>query len=227
MVLGLMDRATRLKYDAVIFDLDGTLIDSLEDIASAINYALAKLGRSTFETQRFKTIAGGGNRMCFKRALGTDDPELISRAVALKLAYEKEHGHPHSKPYEGIDAMLRRLKEKGIRMAVLSNKTEHAVKSVVDKGFRESEMFEQVVGAREDTPLKPDPTAAKRIVQRLRVDPTRCVYIGDTDVDMKTGKAAGLFTVGVTWGFRTAHELKTNGADAIVNTPSDIIELLL
>lgn len=215
------------SYDAVIFDLDGTLVDSIQGIAAAVNYALREVEREEIPASCIQTFAGRGTETLFRDALGAGDEELIARCTKLKVDYEHKERHKLTKPFDGVDSMLKTLKNAGLKLAVLSNKEESVVQNIVSSFQVLEGMFDCVHGARSDKPLKPDPTVAKSIAEKMRVNPERCMYVGDTDVDMLTGTSAGLCAVGVTWGFRTEEELRDNGAHFIVNRPHEITGLIL
>lgn len=211
-----------------MFDLDGTLADTLRDIAEAGNFALAQLDQIPKPVADYRYLAGQGVRYLIEHALGpalaSDDN--IDQGIAHFRAYYAEHKYDHSGPFAGIPELLDNLTERQKTLAVLSNKPDDAAVQVVDKMFSNWQ-FAQVRGHRETAPLKPDPLAALQIAEELHIAPRKWVYVGDTSVDVKTGKAAGMFTVGVTWGFRDEAELRDNGADAIVHKPEDIAELVI
>lgn len=220
---------------AVIFDLDGTLCDSLSDIAAATNFALEALGRATFSVDDYRTMAGNGNELLLQRALTRSspngevpDPATVAKGVVLKMAYQDGvDGHKTTRVFPGIPEMLHALQDAGIAVAVLSNKTEDSVRMVVAEMFP-TVQWVYVAGARVDTPLKPDPMAALRIVNECMpgVEPSDCAFVGDTDVDMKTAIAAGMMPIGVPWGFRTESELRANGAVAVVEKAQEIVSLV-
>lgn len=217
-----------------IFDLDGTLVDSVADIAASANAALAKLGHAPFTVEQFKHLAGGGNKRLMTKALrirtGKEpDSQLLQRAIKMKMDYENgPNGHDHMATFPGANGMLGKLQQAGVQLAILSNKTENNVRWVVDRMFPEIS-WKYVAGARDDTPLKPDPTAALRIIKEDMpgLSASDCMFVGDTDVDMKTGKAGGMTSVGVTWGFRSEQELLENGADVVVKSAEEIAKFAL
>lgn len=219
---------------AAIFDLDGTLVDSIADITDAANHALTTMGHRSVALDEYRYLAGSGNNKLMARALrvvtGTE-PEhaLVTRAVSLKLDYESgPSGRAHARAFPGVHDMLHALQAAGIVIGILSNKTEDNVRVVVSQVFPDIN-FAYVAGAREDTPLKPDPSAALTIVKDCMpgVRPEECVFVGDTDVDMKTGRAAGMTPVGVPWGFRTEDELRAGGAEIVVGAARDIADFVL
>lgn len=219
---------------AAIFDLDGTLVDSLGDIADASNHAMTTLGFHTLAVAEYRMMAGGGNTKLMTRLLkavtGNDpDPELVSKGVQIKRAYENgPKGHVHTKVFPGALEMLKTLQDAGIQLGILSNKTETNVREVVIDHLPGIE-WKYVAGAKDDMPLKPDPTAALKIIKDHMpgVEPADCIFVGDTDIDMKTGKAAGMTPVGVPWGFRSVEELQENGAETVVTTSREIADFVL
>lgn len=224
----------QLVMKAAIFDLDGTLVDSFGDIADAANHAMTTLGYRTYSVQEYKTIAGGGNTKLMTRALRiqmNDEPDadLVEQGVQLKIKYENDlKEHSHTKPFPGIAEMLRGLQGAGIQLAVLSNKTEAHVRSTVKICFPDID-WSYVAGARADMPLKPDPSVAIRIVKEhmLGVEPADCVFVGDTEYDMITGKAAGMTSLGVPWGCRKSDELIASGAAKIVADAGEITDFVI
>lgn len=206
-------------FRGAIFDLDGTLVDSTTTLVNSCNYALEKLGHTTFTPEQIKPMLGGGTRKLMKRALGNalgEDPDmvLLDRACELKLEFEaSREGQAAKVPFAGAYDMLRVLQHAGVQLAVLSNTAEGAVRKLVARHFPDIS-FTHVAGARDDTPLKPDPFAALRIVGTTMLDvvPADCVFIGDSEFDMKTGIAAGMTALAVPWGIRPQDMLVENGA---------------
>ena len=216
----------RVRYRALISDLDGTLLDTLEDLADSVNAALARLGLPQREIDAYRYFIGDGRRALALRALPKDrrDEAIIdSLIVRIGEEYERRWMN-HTKPYEGIPQLLDTLTARGVRMAILSNKLHSYTEAVVSKLLPDWS-FEFVLGESPSTPRKPDPSGAMHIMERMGVEPGECLYIGDSGVDMQTATAAGLYPVGVLWGFRTADELLSNGAKVLVEKPADIVPL--
>ncbi|QQE11024.1 HAD family hydrolase [Planctomycetota bacterium] len=205
-----------MKYSAVVFDLDGTLVNSLQDLADATNYALTKLGKPVHEVRQYRYLVGQGLRNLIKDALGVGNEGLIDEGMRLFHEYYDVHMYDHTGPYEGVVGMLKDVQAAGVKIGVLSNKPNSATKEVVEKLLKEIE-FDAVFGAREGVPIKPNPKGLHDTLAYLGVEGKGCMYVGDSKVDMLTGKSAGLFTVGVTWGFRDEAELQQNGADVLVH----------
>ena len=217
----------RVTYRGLISDLDGTLLDTLQDLADSVNAALGRLGLPGHELEAYKYFVGDGRRMMALRALPEDrrDEATLERLSVL-ITEEYFFGWTSkTRPYEGIPELLDALTSRGIRMAVLSNKPhEYTYPMVGELLSRWS--FEVVAGESPEFPKKPDPTGARRILSVMNIKPEECLYIGDSGVDMQTATRAGLFPVGVLWGFRTAEELLENGAKLLVEKPADILALL-
>lgn len=209
----------------VIFDLDGTLLNTLPTIAYYGNKALGEYGLPAIETERYKALIGNGRDLLIHRMLAetmNDTPELYQKVGAVyDAAYEADQLYL-TEPYDGIEELLRRLKEKGVKLAVLSNKPDNVVKPIADKMF--DGVFAEVWGKRSDYAVKPAPDAAFEICRIVGVSADETAFVGDTSVDIETGKNAGFLTVGVEWGFRTREELEGAGADFIVKHPLEIIE---
>lgn len=213
-------------YQACIFDLDGTLTDTLESITYSVNLTLEELALSPITSEQCKAFVGNGARVLMEEALkasGDTDLSLLDCAMEIYLRIFGEHCTYRVAPYEGIVELLHKLKEKGMKLAVLSNKPHDQTRNVVSTFFGE-DMFDVVQGQQDGVKRKPDPEAVLRILRRFGVSPDACVYVGDSDVDMRTGKAAGALTVGVTWGFRTEDVLLENGADHIIDTAGELLE---
>ena len=215
-------------YKVGIFDLDGTLADTVDSMAYSANLALRELGFPEQPAERFKNFAGDGAKELVKRCLAASGDEAYSHFEDMQRLYRmyfSKYCMYHVKPYDGILPLLDVMKQKGLKIAVLSNKP-HAqaidvVESIFGKGY-----FDYVQGQTDAIPRKPNPIGALHIAEHFGVGTSDCLYLGDTNTDMKTGKAAGMFTVGVLWGFRNRRELEENHADLIVGHPSEIEGLL-
>lgn len=215
----------RLYYDTVVFDLDGTLLNSLEDLAASVNFALRANGfpgRTLDEVRRF---IGNGGRLLIARALPEgctdDDRERVYNDFS---GYYKAHMRDFTRPYPGIPELLSTLADKGIGMAVVSNKMNSAVAPLVDFWF--GEWIKVAVGEGEGIPKKPDPKGVRKALSLLGSAPQRAVYLGDSDVDIETARNAGLLPVGCTWGFRDRAVLVSAGAAHIIGQPGELPELL-
>jgi len=209
-----------------LFDLDGTLLDTLADLADSTNRALRRFGFAVHPVEAYKTLVGDGAEMLVRRAAGRDiSDELAARLLAGMREQYARRWAEKTRPYEGVGEMLDALTRRGVPIAVLSNKPQEFTRLCVAE-LLPHWRFAAVRGADANTPIKPDPTAALEIAGQLGVDPGDFLYVGDTDTDMKTARAAGMFPVGVTWGFRSAEELKATGAAALIDRPDQLLDLL-
>lgn len=216
-----------MKYRAVLFDLDGTLLDTLKDIADSVNLALYRLGFPQHELEAYKYFVGDGREALAIRVLPENHRDAITfdRLLAyIDEEYSKRWSN-NTRPYHGIPEMLQALTKLGITMAVLSNKPQGSTEEMVYRLLPRWH-FKLVVGALPSVPKKPDPTAALRIAKQLEIRPTGFLYLGDSDVDMKTATAAEMYPVGALWGFRTVDELLASGAKELIQNPVDLIRLL-
>lgn len=216
-----------MSFKACVFDLDGTLCDSVESIAVCANRALRDFGRKEATIPEYKVFVGDGVDMLIRRMLrfgGDEECAYFERVKTRYMEYFKEGCLYHVKPYPGMVETLQELKKEGAKLAVLSNKPNQNTKAVIQKVFGEG-IFDLVQGQSDAFPRKPDPAAALYLAEQFGVKPEECMYMGDTSTDMKTGTAAGMYTVGVLWGFRTEQELRENGSDAIVGQAEEIVEI--
>ena len=216
-----------MKHDirAVLFDLDGTLADSLADLANATNWALAQLGCPTHPAESYRYFVGDGARELCVRALPADKQNLVDETLRLMRERYDAHCFDATKLYPGIAELIFTLAERRYRLAVLSNKPDVFTKRMIGHYFNPSP-FAVVRGQLPNVPLKPDPTAALQIAQELGVPPAQWLYLGDTNTDMRTACAAGMHPVGVLWGFRDREELAESGAEHIVAKPEEVLALL-
>lgn len=216
------------RAELAVFDLDGTLVDTLRSIAEAMNAVLRDEGLPTHPTDAYRRFAGDGAEWLVKRATGhrfNDDPATISRLLLAFRGRDEKTDLEFARPYDGVPDLLDSLEQAGTRVAVFSNKERAEALALVDRLFG-LDRFAAVEGHDGRIPLKPDPTGLHEIMARAGVSRSRTVYIGDTDTDMRTGRAAGVFTIGCAWGFRDESELQATGADAIAARPSDVAPLV-
>lgn len=212
------------EVKAIIFDLDGTLLDTIEDLAAAVNRVLALKGFPVHRTDAYRHFVGDGADMLIHRALPPQmrTPELEKECLAL---YQEDYGQnwqDRTRPYPGIDAMLEALTARKIRLAILSNKS-HAMTVQCVTHFLGQWPFDIVLGQRPQVPLKPDPAGALEVAEYMGLPPSAFLFMGDTAIDMKTARAAGMFPVGVRWGFRSAAELAESGAGLLITTPLEVL----
>lgn len=213
---------------AVIFDLDGTLLDTLEDLANACNYALTTCGFNIYNVSDYTKFVGNGRYKLIERILPIEYKEnkkVIDRVLSLFDEYYGEHMLDMTNPYDGINEMLKLLEENKVKLAVVSNKPHEFAEDVVKKYFGDT--FEITYGQRPNHPTKPDPKTVYEVIESLGVDKNQCIYVGDSDVDINTAKNAGVISVGVAWGFRGTGELEKAGANYIINNPIELIKLVL
>ena len=213
---------------AVLFDLDGTLLDTLEDLADSMNAVLREQNLPDHPLDFYRTAVGDGVRKLAERALpaGWRDGSLVERCVERMRDVYGARWAEKTAPYDGVDPLLDALLAEGVACCILSNKPDDFTRRVVE-AFFPGRPFRAVRGAREDVPLKPDPAAARAIVNDLGLPPDQWAYVGDTNTDMKTARAAGLWAIGALWGFRTAEELKASGAQVLAEHPADLAPLIL
>ena len=213
---------------AVIFDLDGTLADTIASITYCGNLALSRFGLPSFDEEDYKHFVGDGAAMLVRRALLAAGDKSLKHFDEVYEAYLKIFAKDcmyQVKPYEGICALLEELKRLSVRIAVLSNKPDGDSIRVVEELFGKG-YFDFVQGQRADVPRKPDPAGVYRIMEAFGLSAGDFLYVGDSGVDMRTGRAAGIFTVGVLWGFRGRKELVENGADAVISKPQELLSHL-
>jgi len=217
----------KIEFEAVLFDLDGTLLDTLADIAGAANAALKRMGFPPHPVENYRYLVGDGAGCLARRVLGeADHDEATVERCRLAITEEYQtHWSRNTKAYSGIAELLTELRARGVPMAVLSNKPHDATTRVVEFFFPDKP-FRIVRGAQPGVPIKPDPTAALQIAKELSIEPARFIYLGDTDTDMRTAVAAGMFPTGALWGFRTAEELTATGAQTLLKTPLELLNLL-
>lgn len=215
------------KYNAILFDLDGTLLNTLEDLANAANNALTAFGLPAHPVDAYRYFIGEGAKNLMKNALppAQRTEDIIQHClVRFRENYEQTWDNT-TRPYNGVPEMLTALQSKQIKFAVLSNKPDDFTRKCVEQ-LLPSWQFMCVFGQRDGVPRKPDPTAALEIAKNLKCDPAKMLYVGDSGTDMQTAVAAGMFPVGALWGFREREELLSNGAKTLIAHPSELLDLL-
>ena len=216
-----------MQYKAVIFDLDGTLLDTLEDLANAGNRVLATAGLPVHPVDSYRYFVGEGLQVLIERIV---PPELraSSQLTALAEAFREDYGRNwavHTRVYDGVAPLLTALQAKGLAMNVLSNKPDDFTRLCVSTFLRDWS-FREVLGHRLGMARKPNPVGALYIAEKLGIQPAAILYLGDTATDMKTAVAAGMHPVGALWGFRTAEELRVNGAVELAGHPLDVLDFI-
>jgi len=215
-------------FQAVIFDLDGTLIDTIDDIGDSVNRVLANQNFPTHTNLAYRNFVGDGSRMLIERAL----PEKYRNDAIIDACYKNyiedysQNYNVKSKLYDGIPQLLDALSAKGLRLAVLSNKLDAITQNCV-KTYLSAWHFDVVFGQRDSVPRKPDPQGAVETAKKMSILPSRFLYLGDTGIDMKTAVSAGMFPVGVLWGFRPLKELMENGARAVIGEPMALLDIIV
>jgi len=215
------------KFSAVVFDLDGTLLDTLEDLGDAVNRVLTARGFPAHPMDAYRYFVGDGSAVLIERALpeSARGSDVYRDCLAAFMADYDRSWKVKTRLYDGISEMLDSLTALGMNMAILSNKshgfTVNCVRDMLSKW-----RFKAVFGLREDVPRKPDPAGALEISSLLGANPDRMLYLGDTATDMQTAVSAGMFPVGVLWGFRTREELLENGAKAVIQHPRELLSLI-
>ena len=214
------------QYRAALFDLDGTLLDTLDDLADAANRVLAAEGMPVHEVEAYKKFVGDGLATLVERIVPADqhNEETLGRVMDAFRRDYGAHWHEKSRPYAGVPEMLAGLQKRGLRLAVLSNKPHEFTKLCVQQMLGEFSFY-PVLGQREGLPKKPDPAGALEAAALLDIPAREILYIGDTAVDMRTAAGAGMTAVGVLWGFRDEEELTASGADYLVRHPGEILAL--
>lgn len=217
-----------MRFKAVIFDLDGTLLDTIGDLARSMNIVLEQFGFPGHDVEAYKTYVGDGLEMLVRRSMPEtvrEDGGLRSRCMqAMREEYHRRRKETTG-PYPGIPELLAELAARQLKMAVLSNKP-HAPTRLLVEELLPNWRFDAVVGESPETPRKPDPAGALAIARSLGLEPRHFVFVGDTGIDMKTANAAGMHPVGALWGFRAADELLAAGARNLIHDPLELLPLV-
>jgi phosphoglycolate phosphatase len=216
-----------MKYGAVLFDLDGTLLDTLQDIADSVNCALARFGFPQHELEAYRYFVGDGREALAMRTLPehSRDTTTINKHIDYINEEYARRWTNNTHTYQGVPELLDTLTAREMKMAILSNKP-HYFTDLMVSGLLSKWSFEVVSGSQPNIPRKPDPTAALRIAEQLTIHPNKFIYLGDSGIDMKTAVAAGMYPVGALWGFRENDELVVGGAKTLVQQPKDLLALL-
>ncbi|WP_416196041.1 HAD family hydrolase [Selenomonas sp.] len=217
-----------MDFQAAIFDLDGTLINSLEDLANSANAMLVSYGFPEHSLDAYRYFVGNGSQKLIERCLPEKqaaDPMFVVEALQRYKEIYAQHTEDRTRPYEGILSALRALKKKGIPLGICTNKHQSAADEIVSHMFPAG-LFRDVVGDRPGLPRKPNPQKVLQMAEEFGVAPNCVAYFGDTSVDMDTAHHAGFYAVGVLWGFRPKGELVAHGADLLLASPREITEKL-
>lgn len=214
-----------MRYPVIIFDLDGTLLNTLDDLTASVNHAMSVCGFPEHTAARVSRFVGNGVHVLIRRAVpeGTKEEEYARAYKAFEDHY-REHDRDRTAPYDGIPALLRRLRSEGHRLAIVSNKIDFAVNALREEFFEG--LIDIAVGDSEKTRTKPEPDMVYKAMRELGAKPGECIYVGDTDVDLATAKNSGMPCIAVSWGFRQRAELEDYGADMIADKPDDILRFI-
>ena len=213
---------------ACIFDLDGTLTNTLESMTYSVNLTLEEMGLSKITKDQCRLFVGNGARVLIEKSLkaaGNTDASRIEEGMEIYGRIFDRNCTYHVTPYEGIPEMLKALKDKGIQLAVLSNKPDRQTVKVVKAIFGE-ELFDYAQGQKEGIRRKPEPDGVWYLMEQMHVSKEECLYIGDSEVDAATGRNAGLKTIGVLWGFRDRKTLETAGVDDLIDRPDELLQFV-
>ncbi len=212
-----------MVYRAVVFDLDGTLADSLADLAASGNELLSSYGRAPHATDAYRYFVGNGSRKLVQRLLPEAGPEETERALTKYKEIYARRLLDHTRPYDGIPELLIALRGRGVKLAVCTNKHQTAAEAVLGKLFAPG-TFDVFTGDRPGAPPKPDPANVFYVMEQLQVRPEETAYLGDTAVDMEAAVRSGTLPVGVLWGFRPREELTESGARVLLEKPRELLE---
>jgi|APIni6443716594_1056825.scaffolds.fasta_scaffold317053_1 phosphoglycolate phosphatase len=216
-----------MNFKGVIFDLDGTLVNSLEDLADSMNAILQNHSFPAHSLSAYKDFIGNGIRYLVGKSLpeSNRDEATIDRCHKLMVEVYRENAVNKTRPYDGISELLEELVSRNMKMAVFSNKADEFTKYIVHALLPEWN-FEAILGLSVDAHKKPNPFVALQISEKFGVSPNEIIYLGDSGVDMQTATNAGMYAVGALWGFRTEAELTSNGARHLIKKPSDLLKIL-
>lgn len=211
--------------EALIFDLDGTILDTLGDLSNSVNFALTKNGLPLRSQEEVRSFVGNGIRLLVERSVpeNTSD-EVVENCFKDFKAHYKDNSAVLTKAYDGIEELLEQVRDKGIKTAVVSNKADFAVQTLVEKYFKE--LFHYSAGEKEGIRRKPYPDSVISAMEHLGVRKENCIYIGDSDVDIETARNSGLRCICVTWGFRNEDFLRSFSPDFIVSSPEEILDII-
>lgn len=215
-----------MKFKGIIFDLDGTLVDSLHDISDAMNTVLESLNYPTHTYDTYQYFIGSGLRNLVSKALpaSNNKEEQIEICFKMMIQEYRKICTSKTKPYDGIVELLENLTSQNIKLAVFSNKADELTKKIASEIFPNH--FDAAVGLSTEELKKPNPFEAIEISKKWNLKPEEILFVGDSDIDMKTAVNANMFPVGVSWGYRTEEELKSSGAKLVINNASELIEIL-
>lgn len=210
----------------IIFDLDGTILNTLDDLAGAGNHALSEMGYPIHEVEKYRYFVGNGIPKLIERIIPAGSPrEVYEKVYDIFCSYYNEHMYDKTRPYDGMAELLSELHKNGIKLAVVTNKAHIFACEMVKKYF--GNVFDAVFGSVEGLPKKPDPYWINKALEEIGCKPSDCIYAGDSSVDMQTARNSGIFSCGVLWGFRGRDELLENGAMSLVSNTSELMGVIL
>ena len=218
----------KLQPELIIFDLDGTLVDTIVDIASSVNYVLSQFGLPNHEISDYKQMVGNGFSVLVQRVLSpekSNDDIFFDKILRLSMRRYEEHALDRTRPFPGTVETLESLYRNEIKLAVLSNKPDHLSKKIIESLFG-SVKFVAVWGDNKDRARKPDPSATLELCRNARVDPQKSLFVGDSAVDIQTAKAARIAAVGAVYGYRSREELELAGADYLITSPPELLSIV-
>lgn len=211
---------------AVVFDLDGTLLNTIEDLAGSTNHALRLASLPEHPKKSYYSFVGNGIDKLLERASGClSGSETFALVKKEFMEHYSRHSMDKTHPYDGMNGLLKELQKKGIALAVLSNKNDSFIKVLMEK-FYPGISFDILMGKRDEYPPKPDPASLKEVLRQLKAGEDDTIYVGDSNVDVQTAHGANLPCIGVTWGFRTREELIKEGAEMLADKPEDILNII-
>jgi len=216
-----------MSFKGIIFDLDGTLLDTIEDIADSMNQVLSENKLPTHDTEAYRLFVGSGIKNLVRKALPESHRDEATVQAYFETMYNlyRENCVNKTKPYDGITDLLDELATRDLKLAILSNKADEMTQQTA-RVLLPEDYFTIIAGLTDETLKKPNPQKALQMSQEMSIAPKEMIYVGDTDVDMQTANNAGMYAVGVLWGFRGEEELRANEAQKILNHPSELMELL-
>lgn len=215
-----------MSYDAILFDMDGTVLNTLDDLHDAVNTALRQFDLPERSADQVRAALGNGSRYLIEHSVPGGTPSALTEQVlAFYGPWYTAHSRIRTRPYPGITELMRRLRSAGLRLAIISNKPDSAVPALAEEHF--PGLLELAVGEREGVRRKPAPDMIFQAVNGLGLPLRRCLYVGDSEVDIATARAAGIDCVSVTWGFRTSEQLRAAGAEVLISTAEELGDWIL
>lgn len=223
-IMIMIEKSLNKMYKAVIFDLDGTILNTLDDLFYSTNYALEQYNLRNRTYEEIRCFVGNGVRVLIEKAVGDDHQHLVEDVINEFKKHYKEHSLDHIRKYDGVYELLNELKRKGLKLAVVTNKFNLAAQDIVSEYF--PNIFDVVLGETKELNRKPHPDMCNYVLKKLDINSNEALYVGDSDVDILTSKNANLKCISCAWGFRTKDELISSGASIIIDSPSELLKLI-